>query len=144
MTYAMHVNYYKVRPPPNNNTHAVIGSPKAAATPQQHGSSSTATMASVTSAATTAPAVINSTEATPVERSTKQFDRIRATKPPHSAPSNQNLLRLDRANLLTRREIAALVLPRVASISNDDIMLALDQTEVKTHCLLVYVHLKVR
>ena len=88
-------------------------------------------MASVTSAATTAPAVINSTEATPVERSTKQFDRIRATKPPHSAPSNQNLLRLDRANLLTRREIAALVLPRVASISNDNIMLALDQTEVK-------------
>ena len=52
----------------NNNAHAAIGSPKAAATPQQHGSSSTATMASVTSAATTAPAVINSTEATPVER----------------------------------------------------------------------------
>ena len=102
-------------------------------------------MASVTSAATTAPAVINSTEATPVERSTKQFHRIRATKPPDSAPSNQNLLlRLDRVNLLTRGEIAALVLPRVASISNDDIMLALDQTEVKTHCLLVYVHLKVR
>ena len=116
----------------NNNAYAAIGSPKAAATPQQHGSSSTATMASVTSAATTAPSVINSTEATPVERSTKQFDRIRATKPPDSAPSNQNLLlRLDRVNLLTRGEIAALVLPRVASISNDDIMLALDQTEVK-------------
>ena len=109
----------------NNNTHAAIGSTKPAATPQQHGSSSTA-------GATTAPAVINSTEAAPVERSTKQYDPIRATKPPDSATPNQNLLlRMDRVNLLTRGEIAALVLPRVASISSDDIMLAPDQPEVK-------------
>lgn len=41
------------------------------------------------------------------------------------------MLGLDRINLLTRGEIAALALPRVASISSDDIIFAQNQTEVK-------------
>ena len=103
--------------------------PKTAATPQQRDSNSTATMSSVTAAATTAPTVFNST-VDQQGRSANQGDPIRTSEPDSAAPS-QNVLRLDRVNLLTRGEIAALALPRVASISNDDIMLAQSQTEVK-------------
>lgn len=103
--------------------------PKTAATPQQRDSNSTATMSSVTAAATTAPTVFNST-VNQQGRSANQGDPITTSKTDSAAPS-QNVSRLDRVNLLTRGEIAALALPRVASICNDDIMLTQNQTEVK-------------
>lgn len=94
-------------------------------------------MSSITAAATTAATVFNSTVATSAGRSAKQGE-------PDSATPSQNVLRLDRVNLLTRGEIAALALPRVASISSDDIMLAQNQTELKNPPSVLYVHLKVR
>lgn len=87
-------------------------------------------MSSVTVAATAAPTVFNSTVATSAGRSEKQVDPIK-TSEPDSAALSQNVLRLDRVNFLTRGEIAALALPRLVSISNVDIMLAQNQTEVK-------------
>ena len=105
--------------------------PKTAGTPQQLESSITATMSSITAAAKAAPTVFSNAVATSARgRSTKQGDPIRTREPDSEDPS-QNVLRIDRINLLTRGEIAALALPRVASISSDDIILAQNQTEVK-------------
>ena len=95
--------------------------PKTATSPQQLDSSSTATMSYVTAASITAPKVFNNTVATSAGRSTKQGDPIRTSDPDSEAPS-QNVLRLDGFNLPTRGEIVALALPRVASISSNDIM----------------------